>query len=141
MRIGIAGIGGIGSNVARQLAQAGISPIRIVDFDRVEAGNLNRQFYAMDQTGKPKVDCLKDNLTGIFPRMKIETVNKRIEPGQALKIFKGCSLVVEGLDDPAAKKIWWKNYPMQEFQWSVPRVLPESDWIPSESGKLDNAIL
>jgi sulfur carrier protein ThiS adenylyltransferase len=42
MRIGIAGAGGIGSNVALQLVRAGIPDFKIVDFDRIEASNLNR---------------------------------------------------------------------------------------------------
>jgi len=62
MKIGIAGAGGIGSNVARHLAQAGTSHLLLVDFDVVAPDNLNRQFYSMDQIGRLKVDCLKQNL-------------------------------------------------------------------------------
>ncbi len=105
MKIGIAGIGGIGSNVARHLAQAGVLSVKIVDFDSVEIGNLNRQFFRMEQVGLKKTDCLCDNLHGIFPEMQIETVDKEIGSGDAVKIFQDCSLVVEGFDHTYLKKM------------------------------------
>lgn len=104
MIIGIAGAGGIGSNVARYLAQAGVARIRVVDFDRVEASNLNRQFYGVDQLGRPKVKCLRDNLKNIFPDMEVEVVHHRLTPGESRSVFRDCDLVVEGFDDPVAKK-------------------------------------
>lgn len=105
MKIGIAGIGGIGSNVARILAQAGHPAIRAVDFDRVEASNLNRQFYTRAQVGRLKTDCLKENLLAIRPGMDVEIVNRRIQPGAAAALFKDCGLVVEGFDNKALKKM------------------------------------
>ena len=104
MRIGIAGAGGIGSNVARYLVQAGVSDLLVVDFDRVERSNLNRQFYTVAQEGRFKADCLKENLEGICPGVSVATVNRRLLPGEAGEVFKGCGMVVEGLDDAAAKK-------------------------------------
>ncbi len=104
MKIGIAGAGGIGSNVARHLAQAGMPHLFLVDFDEVAPGNLNRQFYSINQVGCPKVDCLKQNLLNIHPTMRVETLNLRLKPGSMARIFSGCDVVVEGLDDPAAKK-------------------------------------
>lgn len=102
--IGIAGAGGIGSNVARYLAQAGTARIRLLDFDRVALSNLNRQFYSTDQVGRPKVNCLKDNLNQIFPEMKIETVHHCLARGECRDIFGDCGLVVEGFDTAGAKK-------------------------------------
>jgi sulfur carrier protein ThiS adenylyltransferase len=58
MNIGIAGVGGIGSNVAVNLVRSGIASLKIVDFDRVEPSNLNRQFYFHDQIGRLKVEAL-----------------------------------------------------------------------------------
>ena len=65
MRIGIAGAGGIGSNVAMLLVRAGFTKFTIVDFDYLEQSNLNRQFYFEDQLGKSKVESLKINLERI----------------------------------------------------------------------------
>ena len=105
MKIGIAGIGGIGSNVARHLAQAGVKEIKIVDFDRVETSNLNRQFYFFSQVGEKKTDSLKKNLKGIFPGMGIEKIEKKIEPGDAKILFSDCGIIVEGFDNKILKKM------------------------------------
>ncbi len=104
MKIGIAGVGGIGSNVARHLAQAGILHLKVVDFDGVAPDNLNRQFYSMDQVGCPKVDSLKQNLQNIHPAIRVETLNLRLGPDNMARIFSDCDGVVEGLDDPGTKK-------------------------------------
>ena len=50
--IGIAGAGGIGSNVALQLVRGGLGHLKIIDFDHIETSNLNRQFYFSDQIGR-----------------------------------------------------------------------------------------
>ncbi len=105
MKVGIAGIGGIGSNVARHLAQARVPALKIVDFDRVEAVNLNRQFYSMAQVGEKKTDSLETNLKAIFPQMHIEKVDRKIGPGDAAKLFGDCDIVVEGFDDKYLKKM------------------------------------
>ncbi|MBU1195482.1 MAG: sulfur carrier protein ThiS adenylyltransferase ThiF [Proteobacteria bacterium] len=105
MKIGIAGIGGIGSNVARCLAQEKISEIKIVDFDVVEASNLNRQFYRFSQVGAKKTDSLEMNLKDIFPQMVIEKMDHAIKAGDAVKIFSDCDIVVEGFDSKALKKM------------------------------------
>ena len=105
MRVGIAGIGGIGSNVARHLAQAQIKEIKIVDFDRVEVSNLNRQFYFFSQVGEKKTNSLEKNLKEIFPGICIEKVEKKIEPKDAKALFSDCSIVVEGFDNKNLKKM------------------------------------
>lgn len=102
--VGIAGAGGIGSNVARHLVQSGITRLKIVDFDRVEPANLNRQFYFTDQVGRPKVECLAQNLERLCPGVEVKALVRRIEPGESAAVFSGCNLVVEGFDDAAAKK-------------------------------------
>ncbi|NOX34614.1 MAG: sulfur carrier protein ThiS adenylyltransferase ThiF [Deltaproteobacteria bacterium] len=105
MKIGIAGIGGVGSNVARHLAQARVKDIRIVDFDNVEASNLNRQFYLFSQVGKKKTDSLEINLKEIFPGMTVEKIEKKIQPGDLAGLFSGCEIVVEGFDNKNLKKM------------------------------------
>ncbi len=104
MKIGIAGIGGIGSNVARLLAQAGIEDVMIVDFDCVESSNLNRQFYSFSQIGEKKINSLEKNLKEISPDMNIEKLDKKIKPGESKKIFACCNIVVEGFDNKIMKK-------------------------------------
>ncbi len=103
-KIGIAGIGGIGSNVARHLVQAGLKDLLIVDFDRVEASNLNRQFYRFSQIGEKKTDCLEKNLIEISPGINIEKIDRKIKPGDLKEIFSCCDIVVEGFDNKIMKK-------------------------------------
>jgi sulfur carrier protein ThiS adenylyltransferase len=105
MRVGIAGVGGIGSNVAMHLVRVGCTVQKLVDFDRVEHSNLNRQFYFVDQLGKVKVDMLRQNLLRIDPDADIETVCLRLTSDNMLETFMDCGVLVEGFDDQNAKKV------------------------------------
>ena len=105
MKIGIAGVGGIGSNVAMHLVRAGWGALKIVDFDRVEQSNLNRQFYFADQVGGYKVDMLRKNLLRILPEATIEAEKLRLTPENMLDMFRECRLLVEGFDDQQSKKL------------------------------------
>ncbi len=105
MKIGIAGAGGIGSNVAMHLLRAGCRSLKLVDFDRVESSNLNRQFYFVDQIGEYKVDVLRENLLRISPEAAIETARLRLTAENIVETFWDCRLVVEGFDDQDSKKL------------------------------------
>lgn len=105
MRIGIAGVGGIGSNVAVNLVRSGVEDLKIVDFDRVEPSNLNRQFYFHDQVGRLKVEALTENLLRIRPGLLIESVAERIDSINCRMLFADCGLVVEGFDQKTDKKM------------------------------------
>jgi sulfur carrier protein ThiS adenylyltransferase len=115
VRFGIAGAGGIGSNVAMLLVRAGASSLVLADFDTVEASNLNRQFYFADQTGKPKVEALSENLVRINRELKIETHELRLTPGNACSVFDGCDFIIEAVDDSATKAFlieeWSSGFP------------------------------
>lgn len=104
MKTGIAGIGGIGSNVARYLIQQGLVRLKTVDFDRVETANLNRQFYRFSQAGKLKTDALEENLKEIRPELVIDKINTRITADNGRAVFHDCPIIVEGFDDPNSKK-------------------------------------
>jgi sulfur carrier protein ThiS adenylyltransferase len=101
--VGIAGLGGLGSNVAISLARAGIGKLILVDFDKVEMSNLSRQYYFLDQIGKLKVDALKDNINKINPEIKIETFNIKLKKGSMEKPFKDADVVIEALDKAETK--------------------------------------
>ena len=105
MKIGIAGTGGIGSNVAVCLVRSGVRQFKLVDFDRVDGSNLNRQFYFRDQVGRLKVNALADNLLRIAPNACIERLAMRLEARNAAAAFYDCDAVVEGLDGRAEKKM------------------------------------
>lgn len=101
--VGIAGLGGLGSNVAISLARAGIGKLILVDFDKVELSNLSRQYYFLDQIGKLKVDALKDNIKKINPEIIIETFNIKLKKGSMEKPFKDADVVIEALDKAETK--------------------------------------
>lgn len=105
MRIGIAGVGGIGSNVAVNLVRSGINQLTIVDYDRVESSNLNRQFYFEDQVGKNKVNMLTENLRRIDPMADIRRVIARLDSETVVGSFADCSVIVEGFDGSSDKKM------------------------------------
>jgi sulfur carrier protein ThiS adenylyltransferase len=105
VRIGIAGAGGIGSNVAFQLVRGGIRCFKIVDFDCIEASNLNRQFYFYDQVGLPKAPTLVQNLKRIDPAIQAESLQLRLDAGNMADTFADADVVVEGFDGAREKKI------------------------------------
>lgn len=105
MKVGIAGAGGIGSNVAAFLARGGVRRFKLVDMDRVEAGNLNRQFYFRDQIGRFKVEALAENLLRIAPEADIEQRVMRLDEATMAACFEDCDVVVEGFDGRTAKKM------------------------------------
>lgn len=104
--VGIAGLGGLGSNAAVSLARAGIGRLVLVDFDKVEKSNLNRQYYSLDQVGKPKTEALKENIEKINPEVIIETHNKKLEKGSIEKTFEDVDVVIEALDRAEMKTIF-----------------------------------
>lgn len=103
--IGFAGVGGIGSNVAVNLVRAGIDNLKLVDFDRVEKSNLNRQFYFYDQIGELKVVALQRNLLAIRPDLRLSILAQRITAANIQATFADCDVVVEGFDQESDKKM------------------------------------
>ena len=72
-KVAVAGLGGLGSNVAVSLARIGVGHLHLIDFDRVDVTNLNRQQYFMRQIGRYKTDALKEELLEINPYLDIRT--------------------------------------------------------------------
>lgn len=105
MKIGIAGVGGIGSNVAVNLVRAGCNYLKLVDYDLVEESNLNRQFYFHDQIGKSKVEMLYQNLLRLDPHAKLERVALFLTMENITKTFSDCDFIVEGFDNEKMKKL------------------------------------
>lgn len=101
--VGIAGAGGIGSNVAVALIRAGLGKLIIADHDKVELPNLNRQQYFTDQIGYPKVEALRRNLLLINPDADIVIHNIRITHTNASTIFADCDILIEAFDDKKEK--------------------------------------
>lgn len=101
--VGIAGLGGLGSNTACALARNGIGKLTIADFDRVELSNINRQLYTLADIGKPKTQALTSILGGINPFCRIESHNVKITEENCADIFKDCDIICEAFDRPDQK--------------------------------------
>lgn len=102
-QIGIAGLGGLGSNIAVMLARTGTPHLLLIDYDEVEPSNLNRQQYEISQIGQAKTEALKENLLKINPWLTIETKKIKITEKNSLELFEGCQIVCEAMDDAEAK--------------------------------------
>ncbi|WP_080797188.1 sulfur carrier protein ThiS adenylyltransferase ThiF [Arabiibacter massiliensis] len=102
-RVGIAGLGGLGSHIAVMLARSGVGALHLVDFDVVDEGNLNRQHYFREHLGRPKTDALAEQLLRIDPRLDLALDRVRVDAGNAAALFSGERIVCEAFDDPAAK--------------------------------------
>ena len=101
--VGIAGVGGLGSNAAISLARVGIGRLILVDFDSVEENNLNRQYYFRDQIGKVKVEALKENIKNINPWLKIDVFNQKLTIGSMDEPFYDADVIIEALDSATVK--------------------------------------
>lgn len=103
--VGVAGAGGLGSNAAACLARAGISRLIVADFDRVEASDLNRQYYFVDQIGRVKVEALADNLRRMNPFTACEAHPVRVVPDNVAALFGSADLLIEAFDEAAQKRM------------------------------------
>jgi sulfur carrier protein ThiS adenylyltransferase len=96
--VGIAGAGGLGSNVAAALARAGVGKLIVADFDVLEPPDLNRQYYFVDQVGRPKVEALGENLMRMNPFSDYEMRNVKIDGDNLREVFGAADLLVEAFD-------------------------------------------
>ena len=102
-KVAVAGLGGLGSNVAMALARVGIGHILLVDFDLVEPSNLNRQNYYIEDIGRKKTEALLEKLNRINPFIDYRCLNLKITKENALSVFENYDVVVEAFDDPESK--------------------------------------
>lgn len=105
VRVGIAGAGGLGSNVALMLARSGVERFLIIDDDVVDASNLNRQQYWPRHVGRPKVACLAELLRELNPAVTADCRQERITADSLPALLPACPLWVEALDGAADKRL------------------------------------
>jgi len=97
-KVCILGLGGLGSNVATLLARSGIGYLKLVDFDIVEASNLNRQQYRISHIGMKKTEAIRTIIKEINPFVEIEVLNKKVDRENILSIVGDVEIVVEAFD-------------------------------------------
>ena len=96
----IIGLGGLGCPLLTYLAASGVGKIGIVDFDKVEISNLNRQtLFSPSDVGKFKVDQAKKVISKINRKIKIFSFKKRLTSRNISKIFKKFEIICDGTDN------------------------------------------
>ena len=102
-KVCILGLGGLGSNVAVLLARSGIGYLKLVDFDIVEASNLNRQQYRISHIGIKKTEAMKSIIKEINPFVEIETLDIKVDRENIYSIVGDIEIVVEAFDRAETK--------------------------------------
>lgn len=108
--VAIAGLGGLGSNIAISLARTGVGNIHLIDFDIVEPSNLNRQQYRIKDLGKYKTEALKDEIEDINPFVNVIYDTVKITEDNIEDLFENDEIVCEAFDNPAAKAMLVNNF-------------------------------
>ena len=103
--VAIAGLGGLGSNIAMYLARAGVGHLHLVDFDKVDITNLNRQQYDIADLGTLKTDALTKNIKRFNPFIEITSQCVKVNEDNAAEIFGGYKIVCEAFDKAENKAI------------------------------------
>ena len=101
--VGIAGLGGLGSNIAAMLARLGVGHLVIADFDTVEATNLNRQNYYVEHLGHRKTEASASIIKQINPYVKVSEHFGKLNKNNIPDVFKDCSIVCEAFDAVSEK--------------------------------------
>ncbi len=101
--VAIAGLGGLGSHVAIMLARAGIGKLLLVDFDHVDASNLNRQAYSIKHLGTAKTEALAELLREVNPCVQLELAQSRVTEENCLELFSTYEIVCEAFDVDTSK--------------------------------------
>ena len=101
----IYGIGGVGSFVCEALARAGIENLILVDYDKIEITNLNRQIHALHSTiGEQKTEAMKNRILDINPKAKVETYyNKETKEKEEELINETINYVIDCVDTITTK--------------------------------------
>ena len=103
-RVLVIGAGGLGSPVLLYLAAAGVGRIGIVEFDVVEASNLQRQvIHGVSQLGRPKAESAAKALHELNPFVEVRQHGERLEASNALALIDGYDLVIDGSDNFATR--------------------------------------
>ena len=96
----IAGSGGLGSAASLYLVAAGVGMIRVVDHDRVELSNLNRQvLHWHKDIGRNKVESAAEKLSQLNPGVKIEPTREMISEANIRQLVAGFDLIVDAVDN------------------------------------------
>lgn len=102
-RVAVCGLGGLGSNIAIALARAGVGHLHLIDFDRVDLTNLNRQQYAVGQLGQYKTDALRETLSLVSPYCDVTCNTIQVTEENLPDLLKTEDYICEAFDRAEAK--------------------------------------
>ena len=102
-RVAVCGLGGLGSNIAIALARAGVGHLHLIDFDRVDLTNLNRQQYAVGQLGQYKTDALRETLSLVSPYCDVTCDTIQVTKENLPDLLKTEDYICEAFDRAEAK--------------------------------------
>lgn len=98
-RVAVMGAGGLGSPVLQYLASAGIGTLGIIDFDDVEASNLQRQvLFSTADVGRPKAEVAAERVVALSPQTTVVQHRERLDAGNAADLLGDYDLVIDGTD-------------------------------------------
>lgn len=99
-RVAVVGAGGLGSPIVAYLAAAGVGHLTIIDDDRVDATNLQRQvMHTTASIGQPKVDSAAAYVAALNPDVSVEVRHTRITPDNAVALLGGHHVILDGADN------------------------------------------
>lgn len=102
-RVAVCGLGGLGSNIAIALARAGVGHLHLIDFDRVDLTNLNRQQYAVGQLGQYKTDALRETLSLVSPYCDVTCDTIKVTEETLPDLLRNEDYICEAFDRAEAK--------------------------------------
>ena len=102
-RVAVCGLGGLGSNIAIALARAGVGHLHLIDFDRVDLTNLNRQQYSVGQLGQYKTDALRETLSLVSPYCDVTCDTIKVTEENLPDLLKAEDYICEAFDRAEAK--------------------------------------
>ena len=113
--VAVAGLGGLGSNIAVALARIGVGKLILIDFDVVEPSNLNRQHYMIPHIGLKKTEALESQLKNINPFIEIVTHDVFLTEENIMTYVNEADIAVEAFDGADSKAMmvtsWCKTNP------------------------------
>lgn len=100
----VIGAGGLGAPALLYLAAAGVGTIGIVDDDVVDLSNLQRQvIHGVSDVGRPKIESARDAIAELNPLVDVRLHNLRLDASNALELFRGYDLILDGADNFATR--------------------------------------
>lgn len=104
-QVAVAGLGGLGSNIAIALARLGVGYLKLIDFDVVEPSNLNRQQYFIRHIGMKKTEAMEGLISEINPFVSTTTLDQKLDKDNIESLLEDVDIIVEAFDNPSSKAL------------------------------------